>query len=191
MFDLNEFKMLAGIGEPLLEYSGNGVLIAFFIPKELAKKLALTTEDAEPAEDLHVSLVYLGTTDTLNKDTIKTAIEITEKLAKQFNPFEGKIGGYGRFSNAETSGKDVLYLSVNVPGLENFQILLLEKLTEVGISVKQKNAFTPHITLSYIAKDKKIPFHRIKALPVVFSTISVTVGSGNRGRYNFPLEGRK
>ncbi len=190
---LNEFKFLTGVNRPLLmEYEGTGVCIAMFVPRDIANQLALSEDGAEPVDDLHVTLCYLGKKEKLPAKTIPLCSKIVRELAAETPVLSGTIGGYGRFSASDSSdGKDVLYASVNVLGLSSLYEKLVKSLHEAGIEYNPKDSCYPHITLKYLdPTQKELPFIRLKPLAVTFKTLSLTVGSGNKNRQDYPLGGQ-
>jgi HK97 family phage major capsid protein len=142
------------------------VIIAFFLPLQLAEALALP--GGEAAADLHLTLANLG------------QIEDPEKLAKLRTllaewaatraAVEGEISGLGRFSG-ET--EDCLYASVDAPLLPEWRQHLLEHLKWNDFPVEADHGFTPHVTLSYLAKDAPLPVEQIEPRSVTFSTVTL------------------
>src|SRR5262245_54881079 len=133
---LKEFKFYSGLAIDLVEYAGSGVMLGFFLDPKIAKQVALSIPAAEPAEDLHITLVYLGKREYLTNDDIRLASDVASKISRKYSVLFGKLGGVGRFSASEaTGGKDVFYLSVNVPGLEKLQVDLVSELQALGVPI--------------------------------------------------------
>lgn len=157
------------------DHSDPGVMIALPIPSKLAQQL--TIPDGEHAQDLHVTLAYLGRVSELSPEIISTAKQITEILSQHWFPLAGLIAGAGRFSASPSSdGKDVIYANVDVPSLDGFRNELIHVLKLADIPFKNNHGFTPHVTLKYIGTDEESPVERIATTPVVFDKIAFYVG---------------
>lgn len=160
-----------------------GVMVALYPAPELAAALALP--GGEPAPELHVTLAYLGR---------RSEVEFRAPLAKIAQalqlitaaPLEGVIGGVGRFSASETSdGKDVVYASVDVPGLVELRQSLLLALDVAGAEVANNHGFTPHLTLAYVDPAAPSPLQRLEPRPVRFTNLYLVAGEE---RTAFPLQ---
>ena len=158
-----------------------GVMICLYPPREVAQHIALP--GSELAEDLHVTLAYLGRAGELGErglTRVRTALEtlFRDRVA---SPLSGVIGGIGRFAASETSdGLDPFYASVDVPGLTFLQSEILQVLSDFGVEVSTSHGFTPHITLAYIDPAAPSPLARLAAIPVEFTEVWLTVGSQRR-----------
>lgn len=187
---IRQQQILAGIKPTLLEYNGTGCNIHYSLPIDLARRLALDIPGAEPAEDLHITLCYLGKQEDLGPERISAAISVVENFTKDLESLGGKIGGIGRFSGSPSSdGKDVFYLSVNVPYLESLYIELVKALDEAGVGYQPTHGFTPHITLAYIDRDGSLPLQRIEQEALTIDSLTVTIGTGNMNRKDFAFGG--
>jgi len=177
---------------PLFEYNAanGGVMIAFFLPLNLARKLALKNPNAEPAEDLHITVAYLGKRQDLSADDMSVASQVASNISMKYSPLNGNLGGVGRFTtNRSVEGSDVLYLSVDVPYLEEIYIDVVNQLRERGVPYKREHGYTPHVTLAYMEPDIKTALNRLsEPIPITLDTISLTVGSGNNRREDYPLK---
>lgn len=152
----------------------DGVMVCVEIPADLAAHLALA--DGEAPEDLHVTLAYLGRAFDLDVDigVIATALE---QYAAKAAPLTGIVGGLGRFSASETSdGLDVVYASVDVPGLGALRAALVVALEAAGAEVNAKHDFTAHITLAYVPTDSDLPIQAIDPKPLAVSALALVVG---------------
>lgn len=160
-----------------------GVMVALYPPAGLARELALP--NGEAPEELHVTLAYLGRRSALRVSTeaLEGALATVEGRV-----LEGRIGGVGRFSASETSdGQDVLYASVDVPGLEGLREAVCRVLELAGATPAAAHGFTPHMTLAYVAPDAENPLLRLEPRPVQFTEIHLVVGEE---RVAFPLKER-
>lgn len=131
-------------GEP------KGVLVAIPVPSELAGKLYLP--GGLPTHEMHVSLAYIK-----GFDDFKTLVQIVALYTSQ-NPLLPimKIGGMGRFFHED---EDVIYASIDSPGLSSFREGLLTHLDRYNVPYSNEHGFVPHITIAYI--DKNLPTPRL------------------------------
>jgi len=153
--------------------SHGGVMVAFRIPEAIAKELALP--DGEPAEQLHLTLAYLGKTEEL---TDLSGVHVAvERVAAATPVLRGSLSGVGRFEASETSdGKDVLYKTVDVPGLVEFRQAVVTALADAGYAVSQVHGFTPHVALKYVDPSESTPEIRGE-YAVEFTAVSVVAGN--------------
>jgi broad specificity phosphatase PhoE/2'-5' RNA ligase len=126
-----------------------GIMVALEVPQDVAE--ALGTEEDVP----HITLAYVPP-ENIGLDDAGTIARIASELASKQPPLSGKVGGIGRFLASPTSdGKDVIYASVDVPGLNEFRAALVQKLAKAGIQPSNTHGFSPHITLQYVDPDDK------------------------------------
>jgi 2'-5' RNA ligase len=165
-------------------------MVAFFLPAEVARELYLETDDtldelAEPMEDLHLTLVYLGSTaeQAAQQQPIRQALR---QVCRELAPLEGTIGGIGRFTG-DPSGITPVYASFDSPALPAFREAIVGALQEAGVSLPEEHGFTPHITLAYIRADWPMPDLRFEGLgPVRFESFTLAWGGK---RLSYPLLG--
>jgi len=163
--------------------SDPGVMISFAVPPALASTLVIP--GGEPAEELHVTLCYLGRLSAIGQEAADKTLKIVEILAQNSGPLSGSIGGMGRFSATETSdGQDVIYANVDLSSLPDFRAELVHILELAGVPYSRKHGYTPHITLKYIDPDSRNPVKRIPNQPVTFHSIRVSIGEDT---YDFPF----
>lgn len=150
-----------------------GVMIAFYPSKDVAKKLTIKGGASE--EEIHMTLVYMGNiNDIPNQDEL---VDTIKEFAKGKGKLSGKISGLGRFNGGETSdNKDVLYASVDLPTLPEFRQELVNKLEDNDFPVSKTHGYTPHITITYFPSDSKLPVDRIETQDVEFSSIFLVLG---------------
>lgn len=172
----------------LLEaYSGDGVMVAFWIPEKLAKKIAV--KGGEDPKELHLTVCYLGKASELGKPGLKVVKRICKQVARNFEPLEARLGGLGRFAASETSdAKDVLYASIDSPRLEAVRQTLLRGFSRAKIEWPTNHGYTPHVTLAYIDPKDPLPIKRLAANQLKLEELVLAVGGE---RKMFPLTGRK
>ncbi len=132
-----------------------GVMIAFFLDADNARKLALP--DGEPASDLHVTLAYLGDKSDYTLSQIETLKKIVADFAQQTEYFSGRVSGIGRFTAVETGQPTPVYASVDIPGVSSAREDLIESLNKADMPVESTHGFTPHITLAYVDANDPLP----------------------------------
>lgn len=166
-----------------LEKAGyTGAMIALFVPPEMAKKLTL--KDGLPAEELHVTLAYLGEANEL--PDLEALKALTQQLASQHAPLSGVINGMGRFANTNSEGEQPFYVSPDLPDLPRFRHCIIEALEEMGLSCSKDHGFTPHITLKYIKAGQPTPNVTLKESPITFDTLTLALGGV---RFDYSLTG--
>lgn len=155
-----------------------GVMVGLWLQPETAAALAL--DGQVPAEALHVTLCMLEQPATaLTEVQLARLLTVVDDLAAWTAPFDGVIGGYGRFYASESSdGQDVAVALVDSPDLMELRDRLCHRLEECGdaFDLKDDHAFCPHITLAYLAPGAAMPVEAIPTLPLRFDALTVAVG---------------
>lgn len=167
------------VDEPEQEHKG--VMLALWVPGGVAKSLAV--EGGNNPDDMHLTLGYFGKLGTdVTTEQADAMFKCVSMAAKTAKPFKGSISGVGRFAGTNTSdGKDVLYASVDLPGLAKFRTELMEEMQKCsGVVKSEVHDFTPHITLKYIAEDEPSPIQKLGRQEVAFSHIVMAVGKDKR-----------
>ena len=126
-----------------------GVMISFDLAYEDAQRLVVDAPGAERAEDLHITLAYLGDAEALlpHRQRLETAVRI---FAAANQPIEGKVNGFGVFSPTESSdGKFVVYATYDSVALPQFRQRLVNLVKLAGVPFEPNHGFIPHITLMY------------------------------------------
>lgn len=166
-------------------YSGSGVMVALPIPLEIAGKLG---NRSVPADEMHVTLAYLGKVQDVHPDAVKRATEVVKEVALGFRPMKARIGGYGVFkATLSSDGKDVMYASYDCPMLAEFRQQIFNGLREAGVPLKGlAHGFTPHVTTDYIDAGKVIDPPSIPDDEFEASNVSIYIGDV---RVDVPLGG--
>ena len=164
-----------------------GLMVALMLPPALARKIAIP--EGEPVGNLHCTLCFPGSLDDLPVDAVARAIRATQKVAAEFSPVLGLIGGVGRFNASDSSdAKAVVHAMLDAPLLPPLREALAAALDEEKIPPKRDHGFDPHITLSYESADSKAELPDIPTQPVVFESVSVIAGDD---RTDIPLTGAR
>lgn len=161
--------------------AGRGVMVALYPPKDLAGELA--QPGGEPADQLHVTLAYLGHADELGDlGPLRAALAA---LAVGREQLAGTIGGIGLFPASDSSeGRAVAWAPVDIPGLAELRQAVVRVLRALELEPSTAHGWTPHLTLGYLAPDAAPPAP-VPPLPVRFADLYLVIG-GERVR--FPLK---
>lgn len=129
-----------------------GVMVALRPPENVCRVLAEIAD--EPFDQLHVTLAYLGKADTV--DQLALVESVRDWVRRGASSLTGRVAGFGMFLNGE---EQVVYASMDVPGIDTFRSSLVQHLRSMGFNVAQDHGFTPHLTLAYGANDvpKEVP----------------------------------
>ncbi|HSC14609.1 MAG TPA: 2'-5' RNA ligase family protein, partial [Gammaproteobacteria bacterium] len=152
-----------------------GLMIALMLPADVATKIA--QPGGEPAERMHCTLAYPGRLGDLPADALERAKRAAAKVASEFAPFVGLVGGVGRFNASGSSdGRDVIHATLDAPVLGALQQALARALDDEKMPPKREHGFDPHITLRYEEKGSSADLPRFATAPAVFSSIAVVAG---------------
>lgn len=140
-------KSLAKAGTDLATRE-QGVMVALYPDPKVARSLAIPGGD--PPDQLHVTLGYFGKVDDLSTAQQNRLVNITHHLANLIGgfPLEGRVSGLGYFQNP-ASDQEVLYASVDVPGLNSVYEWLLRQCRAAGLPMSGDHGFQAHVTLKY------------------------------------------
>lgn len=155
-------------------------MVALFVPEDVAGRLRL--RGGEEAEDMHVTLLFLGEVSKIaNPDMVKAVIA---DVAQSYRPLTGQINGIGRFVQTHKEGYHVIYASPDLRALSGLRQDVVNHLSNHGIDSPSEHGFVPHITLTYVPEGTSTPDVLQKPIPVTFDAISVVIG-GERTDYKF------
>lgn len=149
----------------------NGVMIALMLPEQVANDMAI--DGGEPANELHVTLAYLGDKKNVDKDVLLDAVR---EFTNGREAIAGKTNGIGRFSNQTSDGTQAFYINFDSPALPEFRQSLVNALAKNGIDVASDHGFTPHITLAFLDTNTSIPFDNVDERLIEFESVSVAHG---------------
>lgn len=156
----------------------DGVIIAFFVPSEVASQLALDGaslpdgSEVLPASELHVTLAYLGTVDevaTMVDET--TLLRFVADMAAGEILVQAEIGGIGRFSGQD--GMEPIWLAINSRSLMEFREHLVECM---GWVANDPRGFTPHITLAYVPTEADVTLRTPTRVMLAFDKLALAWG---------------
>lgn len=177
--------------------SYDNVMIAFYLPKSLAKSITVKPRELpdeleielSPAEDMHMTLVLLDNADAL-KPKMPMVQACLEQIASEYAAIDGKIGGLGVFTpdgNQDVEASHPIYYSFDGPGLPKFQSDLMTRLKNIGLPVNEEHGFTPHITIGFTQNGTRgsdvLPHIEFTPKDVKFDEIQLRWGNVEKGRY--------
>lgn len=133
-----------------------GIMIAIVPPMKVVKNLPIP-EDGESHDNIHVTVAYLGKCSEHTEEQLDMLPELIAAWAETEPRLNARVQGVGTFAN---EGNHVLWAAVDIPGVTQMHVRLVDYLAEHGFEVKQDHSFTPHMTLSY---EK----HHVRFLPKI------------------------
>lgn len=160
-----------------------GMMLALLLDPESARQLAIP--GGEPAEELHITLAYLGDmndppaldgsyTPYTMPEPIKRVLTAVTSAAR---PLSGKIAGIGRFTTQpDDETPTPIVANVDVPGLTELRTELVDALSQANYFVADTHGYTAHITLAYIDQDAPMPIEGVPPLELTFDTVWLCVG---------------
>lgn len=159
----------------------SGVMVALYVPPDLAEQAAVP--DGEPANRLHITLCYLGSSD----EVTATAEDITSLLTPivdATDPLELTIIGTGRFAPKMDDGEEAdddteypfILLVEPTDELCALRCAITDALEAAGIDYHTDYAFEPHITLDYVGLKDDDPARVARALTYTQDVITVSFG---------------
>lgn len=159
------------------EQKHDGFLVALWLDLPTAEKLALPS--GEVAGSLHITLAYCGDAAEMGELGQARAISAVDGVVRYRDRLQGTVSGYGRFISSESSGgKDVFYVTPDIPQLAELRQSLVNCLLDCGVQVSTAHGYTPHITLAYLDPGSENPVAEVDPIPLSFT--GVTIMSGDR-----------
>lgn len=153
----------------------NGLMVAFYLQADAAAQLAIP--DGEEIDELHLTLCYLGDAGQYSSLTKAEIIVAMRDVARWQQPLMGTVSGIGRFIGSNSSGGlDVIYASVDMPGLNEFRADVARRLGGNYLSSTPQHGFQPHITLAYVAGDEPTPDYDLSGINLRFECLYVCIG---------------
>lgn len=129
--------------------NSSGVMVALSPPPEIAAQLVY--EGGQSADDLHVTLAYLGKKSDYTKEQLAALPEIVSSWAARQKPVTVRTGGVLKFSNA-AEDQHVLCASIDMPGGAQLHSDLARYLEGHGYNLPSEHGWNPHMTLKYVDK---------------------------------------
>lgn len=147
-------------------YTGNGAMFALFPSADEAQRFALSDDSMykiEEADDLHVTLAYLGKADDLAPDQVDHLFDVARRVASMVRPFYIGFSGVCRYAGGEDG--DPIVLTADCLQLDPLRHFLEAALGDT-VRLNLNHAFNPHMTLAYIPAS--MPWTLSRPTPVGF-----------------------
>ncbi len=152
----NQFRCANEEWEEAVKAAGGhtGVMVAFYPSK--AQQAELAIEGGEPANEVHLTLAFLGEVgaELVPADEPRLIMTVSAWAATQ-EPVKAITNGHGIF----TSGpQPVTFANIDAPDLPTARQSLVEALDAAGLPPMRNHGYTPHMTLAYAEiRDVKVP----------------------------------
>lgn len=133
-------------------------------PSEATRKVYADMEECtEDADELHITLYYLGTKEEAGGEAGRERLMrgcFDFALHSGYLGLTGTPNGFGCFMNDDTN---VLISLWDIPGIADFRTYLMDTIKQHGYVPRQDDhGFTPHMSLAY---DEESPFLTLPRLP--------------------------
>ncbi|MGH8896333.1 MAG: XkdF-like putative serine protease domain-containing protein [Egibacteraceae bacterium] len=155
--------------------AGGNLIIAWYLPEELSRELAIP--GGEAPEDLHLTVLYLGDPEAYDLDLVAACLKLYTWRCGW--PRTGRVGGLGRFIGEDD--QDVIVALVDIPELENLRRGLIDDLSCYGAlnwGEQASHGFVPHVTLAYVPRDEgELPV-LTEAYELAISELTLAFGAG-------------
>lgn len=166
--------------------AGGGLIVAYWLDGELAQALAAL--GSVSAEELHLTILYLGKLDEAEFD-VDAIAAVTKLFTMERGPIEASITGLGRFVGDDST--DILVALVDSPDLAAYRHALCDELCWRGALPYEsevfapQHGFIPHVTLQYAqAGFGEAPPSLPEVIPFTIDSLSIAAG-GQRATYPF------
>lgn len=147
-----------------LDVRDTQAMVCLKLPDGLAEKLSVS--GGVPAEDLHVTIGYLG---DVEDGSVEGIGRVLRGVAAATKPLSGTVGGLGQFPASD--GGVPYFCPVDLPGVNELYVRTVAALRGTATPVKQDHGFTAHITLAYDQEVDPVP-----SIPAEFSVLQVVRG---------------
>lgn len=180
---------------PRVQLKQNGrtrAMVALMLPQEIGVALQAIVGQLPsgstpvPIEEMHLTLCYLGDTETLTISP-EAITAVLAQFSAEWGPMAGVLNGVGLFNVVQEDGALPLYASFDAPRLPAFRQALVDKLTQAGIVFAGEHGFVPHITVAYVPAGTELPADMPRT-SFVFSAVTLAWGDA---RADYPLHGAK
>lgn len=160
----------------------HGAMIALYPAKAVQEKLAAHLKGGEPADDIHLTLVFLGPDAAKIEGREKIEAAVKAAAAGQA-PLKGTVGGIAAFRGMPDGELRPIIATADVVGLNEFRARLMAALEEGGVKPEETHGFTPHLTLKYAPKGDPVP-EPPEELPLDFGEVTLV---WDETKTNYPL----
>lgn len=147
-----------------------GVMLALYPDAATAKALALP--GGLPADELHVTVAYLGKTDQVDPDKLAALARVVASRPG----ITGSYSGLARFTNTGDDRGDALVALYDSKGLEDLRADARAAMAAAGIEIPSEHGFCAHTTLAYLDPGDDLPVQRLEARDATFGALAVVHG---------------
>ncbi len=167
--------------------SSGSAMVAFYLPAEITNQLVLGIPGAIPADQLHLTLAYLGKAEDIEEDQIEKIKRCVGLWAKSQIPIDVRINGLARFTKTGDDGTQPLVALLDSHSLKTLQYSLESYIRYDGeYDYKSDHEFMPHMTLGYLPPGALWPIQTLPELKFALKSVVFKVGDM---RYDLQLTG--
>jgi 2'-5' RNA ligase len=147
-------------------------MIALMIPDVLRADLqkAYPLMDDKTRDGLHITIVYLGDSRTLDTEQVVKALLSS---AGSTSGIKGKMTGLARFVGEGDS--DVVVALFDSPEMQSLYNRVRSELDDRRVPYHSAHSFVPHMTIGYVKKGEPMPIESIEPMEINFSEVSLVV----------------
>lgn len=156
-----------------------GAMIALVPRPEDARRLAV--ESGLPADDLHVTLLFLGEADMYEPAQVQTITEWVAKYAQEWSPVDGNVFSISMFN--PNDDRSCIVLGVGGTGVDLVQKVVADRFSGL---YPQRRPWVAHMTLAYTDDMSMMGDLTGRMGPVIFDRIRVALDDTN---IDYPLNG--
>lgn len=155
----------------------DGVILGLWLPEPLARVIALPPgiDGGLPWETLHVTLVHLGRTTTIDPAALSRVLTVVPQFVERWTPMLAEVGGMAQFP-PDDDNRVTVYAPVDGPDLTPFWSELTSLLNAAGVPYNRAHGFTPHVTLGTFPNGMIPSIEPLPSLPVDFTGLTLAVG---------------
>jgi 2'-5' RNA ligase len=163
----------------------SGVMVAFGLPEETATALAI--EGGVPADELHVTLAYIGDVEDLSDPT--GLIAAVTSFSVDAIPVKAQVTGFAIFVGDDESDCVAVAL-IDSPSMGRLREDLCRQLGYEGVDYSREHGFIPHVTLAFGSYEELTQLPMPAKTDLVLTHVAVAVGGAVQqfpllgGRYN-------
>lgn len=138
----------------------------------------LVTDDYEPVEELHMTLLFLGTAEDISADRQAAILDAVREFAAGLDPVTGNVFGVSVFNptsatDLSTDALPAITLNVSGPDLGPLQEGLATAVRDQFAYPDQYAPWSPHVTLAYSTDYDLVGQFADRVGPVTFDRIRV------------------
>ena len=149
---------------------------AVMLPIRPEEAAMLAQPGGTPAEELHITLAYLGRRGDCNPADLTALGDALGRLAADTAPIVARVTGIARFEGVE-GGQDAIVALVSSPALDALRAAVVAECEARNLPLRSVHGFTPHITLAYVAPMAEHGVQRAPLTAVTLDEIALWSGT--------------